>query len=751
MKASKKLKRFLPILMIVMILTLIAFPVPSYSKDISVDTKINSYIADGKYQECIDYLDELIKAEPDNYYYYSEKGLVLIKSGKSVEALDVLRKADTLKPNDDVILNNLSWACNNIGNYNEALNYSIESLAIDPNDPTTLCNKGNALRGLGRLKEALVEYNNALIYDPNDSYSLYGKGLTEYDLDNYAEAIDALISYNAIISDDSESYLYLGMSYYNTGKDEDAITNLDKVLALDSKNIDAYYFKGLSYYDEAKYDEAIKAFDTLIEMNPKDYEAYYQKSKSLYYLNNYSESLDNLNKSIELDPSYSYPYYWRAKDYLELKDYNAALDSINKTITLDPKDYYAYDIKAKIYYGMGNSSKVTETIDNGIKLFPDYDGIFVDKAFILYDSSQYRECINFVEATFKDNKFNDDIDLRWYLAESYSALNKHSNAIKIYEKLAKDFPNNCGIAADLGWEYYYSNDYVNAEKLGNKALSIDPKNEEALNLIKNVNYNKLGDNIKVTDFVKYNYLYLKTSKGFDKASKILRAKKNASINDIRAFLGAIVNKNDRFTYFIEGKYYTDFMKSEASAHITTTNLKPGVKLIKIPSFGVNTGDEVTKYLLSLKSTQNLTLVFDLRDNPGGLLAGANEILDLLLPKCTSSYLVYNDGTKYSYTSDSNYLKFKKIIVMVNENSASSSELLSLSLKKHLKNVTIIGHKTFGKGVGQETYENKSKKYIILLTSFYWYVEKINILRSKITPDVIIKGSKDKDYLNYIKS
>lgn len=749
MKRRQRLRRFLPFLMSAIIILLTAFPLTSYGKDITTDAKINSFITDGKYQECIDYLDELIKTEPDNYDYYSKKGYALVKLGKTSEAVVVLEKANTMKPDDDYILNNLGWAENILGNYQEALDYCIKSLAITPEDPVTLCNKGNALRGLNRLAEALVEYDKSLANNPKETYSLYGRGLTEFDLDNFSAAVYSLTNYITIILDDADAYLYLGMSYYNLGDDEKGIEVLEKAIALDPKNTAPYYFKGFCYNDEAKYDEAVKMYDIILGMDPKDSEAYYQRGKSLYYLSNYKESLKDLDMSIELDPNYSYSYYLEAKDYLELKDYTKGMAAVDKAISLDPKNYYAYNTEAKIYYAMGNSSKAFEIVENAIELFPDYSGLLVDKAFMLYDSSRYGECIAFIETLFKNKKFNSDIDLRWYQAQCYSALNNHSDAIKIYQKLTLDFPDNVDINTDLSWEYYYIEDYINAEKLGNISLSLDPTNAGALKLLEDVKYSKLGDNIKITDFVKYNYLYLKTSKDFTTASKILRAKKNATINDIAVFLRKIVNKDDRFTYFIEGKYYTDFVKHENDTHIITTSLKPEVKLIRIPSFAINTGDEVNKYILSLSNTVNTTLVIDLRDNTGGLISGANQILDTLLPNCTTSYLVYSDGSKHSYTSDSNYIKFKKIIIMVNENSASSSELLSLSLKKHLKNVTIIGHKTFGKGVGQETYENKSKKFVILLTSFYWYVENINISRSKITPDVIIKGSKDKDYFNYL--
>ena len=94
----------------------------------------------------------------------------------------------------------------------------------------------------------------------------------------------------------------------------------------------------------------------------------------------------------------------------------------------------------------------------------------------------------------------------------------------------------------------------------------------------------------------------------------------------------------------------------------------------------------------------------------------------------------------TYYSDANIVKFKRIFVLTNEHTASSSELLALGLKKNLPNVTIVGRPTYGKGVGQTVYENKSKKYLIYLVSFYWNVNEKTIMAKKINPDVRVNGN-----------
>ena len=123
------------------------------------------------------------------------------------------------------------------------------------------------------------------------------------------------------------------------------------------------------------------------------------------------------------------------------------------------------------------------------------------------------------------------------------------------------------------------------------------------------------------------------------------------------------------------------------------------------------------------------------------------MLDFLLPECVTSYLVDRDSEIYTYKSDKNQMTFKHIYIYVNENSASSSELLTLGLKTYLNNVTVIGRPTVGKGVGQTVFESKKNKYMIFLVCTYWNIKEKNISSQKIQPDINIKGNELSNYIN----
>jgi C-terminal processing protease CtpA/Prc len=74
----------------------------------------------------------------------------------------------------------------------------------------------------------------------------------------------------------------------------------------------------------------------------------------------------------------------------------------------------------------------------------------------------------------------------------------------------------------------------------------------------------------------------------------------------------------------------------------------------------------------------------------------------------------------------------------------------LGLKTYINNVTIIGDNTYGKGVGQLVFEDKSRKLMVFLVNHFWNVREQNIKETGITPDIHIISDDLNDYLDIIK-
>jgi carboxyl-terminal processing protease len=143
--------------------------------------------------------------------------------------------------------------------------------------------------------------------------------------------------------------------------------------------------------------------------------------------------------------------------------------------------------------------------------------------------------------------------------------------------------------------------------------------------------------------------------------------------------------------------------------------------IKLGDFSETSDDEVGAALKKLSDAGMKRLVFDLRDNPGGPLDQAIRISNRFLPR--GDMIVYtrgrvpNSDQDYRATEDSQYTHVP-IVVLVNRNSASASEIVSGSLQDHDRGL-VVGETTFGKALVQSVYRISGNAGLALTTGRYY--------------------------------
>ena len=145
-----------------------------------------------------------------------------------------------------------------------------------------------------------------------------------------------------------------------------------------------------------------------------------------------------------------------------------------------------------------------------------------------------------------------------------------------------------------------------------------------------------------------------------------------------------------------------------------------VGYIKVNRFSGTTEEEFISALNDLNSKGMNKLILDLRSNPGGYLSAAINMVDEFLPK--GKTIVYTEGAfrnKQIYKS-SNYGRFKKekLIVLIDEGSASASEIVAGAIQDHDRGA-IIGRRTFGKGLVQEQNQMRDGAAFRLTTARYY--------------------------------
>ncbi|WXR60911.1 S41 family peptidase [Peptostreptococcaceae bacterium AGR-M142] len=169
--------------------------------------------------------------------------------------------------------------------------------------------------------------------------------------------------------------------------------------------------------------------------------------------------------------------------------------------------------------------------------------------------------------------------------------------------------------------------------------------------------------------------------------------------------------------------------------------KDDIGYIRIKSFDEHTYEDFKVALDGLKEKGMKGLVIDLRYNPGGLLDVCEDIADELLGEAVIVYTRNNKGDEEYYNSDEKHKLDMPITMLVNEWSASASEILSGAIRDNNAGI-LIGKTTFGKGLVQQLYPLSDGTGFKLTTAQYFTPSGEYIHKKGIKPDIEIEDEKE---------
>ena len=160
----------------------------------------------------------------------------------------------------------------------------------------------------------------------------------------------------------------------------------------------------------------------------------------------------------------------------------------------------------------------------------------------------------------------------------------------------------------------------------------------------------------------------------------------------------------------------------------------GVGYIQITEFDDVTLDQFKEALAVVKGSGAKGLILDLRSNPGGSLPIVVDIARMILPKGLVVYTEDKNGKRDEYTCDGKNELNIPLVVLINGNSASASEILAGAIKDYGKG-TLIGTTTFGKGIVQRVLPLTDGTALKLTISSYFTPKGNNIHGVGIDPDI----------------
>lgn len=166
---------------------------------------------------------------------------------------------------------------------------------------------------------------------------------------------------------------------------------------------------------------------------------------------------------------------------------------------------------------------------------------------------------------------------------------------------------------------------------------------------------------------------------------------------------------------------------------TSQNSLP-VGYIRLTQFSANAPTEVAEAIARLDEQGAEGYVLDLRNNPGGLLQAGIEIARLWLDKSTIVYTVNRQGTLGSFESYGPPLTKKPLVVLVNQGTASASEILAGALQDNGR-AKLVGEKTFGKGLIQSLFDLTDGSGLAVTVAKYETPNHRDIHKLGIQPDI----------------
>ena len=229
--------------------------------------------------------------------------------------------------------------------------------------------------------------------------------------------------------------------------------------------------------------------------------------------------------------------------------------------------------------------------------------------------------------------------------------------------------------------------------------------------------------------------------------QIIKPNLDKLITKIRGKSGTKV----KFTIFREGEEKPlDITVTRSRIQLTSVKMEQidDISYIRISEFTDTTADEVTNALKTVKINNSKGIIIDLRNNPGGLLDSVIDVIGhFVSPRSVAvieKYSKTNEDVKKTYGKGE--FRDLPMVILIDEGSASASEIFAGALRDNRKDVVLVGQKSYGKGSVQQLFQMKGKTSA-KITVAKWLTPKRDLIDEiGIEPDVSIEYTED-DYKN----
>jgi carboxyl-terminal processing protease len=323
-------------------------------------------------------------------------------------------------------------------------------------------------------------------------------------------------------------------------------------------------------------------------------------------------------------------------------------------------------------------------------------------------------------------KFDSDVEFMKNVV--YFVLDKYQYDVKQEDVLNGMYDGFFGVLDD--YSVYYTPDEYNsmvtdtAGEFTGIGVQINEINGQIIVVTPLANSPAMEAGIKSGDIIKY--VDGKDITGFSsqETSNLIRGEENTKVKIGVIRNGSIIN--------------FDIVREKVIiSTVEGSILDEKVGYLKVTEFNDNTTELVKNQLSNFDDNNIKKIVIDLRNNGGGTLNAAVDMLNLFVTEGPVVYVDYATGQEDIYSSslkEQNY----EIAVLINEGSASATEIFAGAVK-YKNQGTIIGTKSFGKGIVQSLYPLINGSGVKFTTAEYFSVDRTPVHKIGITPDIVVEN------------
>lgn len=685
---------------------------------------------------CAEFLDSIDSSGPYSYSEadkLNEEGLALVEEGAYDDALQSFNAALNSGLDEDVYYNNLCYLYNEMGDYETALEYIQYAIDIEPGDSTQLLNQGHSYMGLGYYEQAIDSYTASIDANHNENYAYSSLGYLYYEIGDYERAKGYYEEYLDREPDDLEMKLELINCHYMLGDLLKANSYADTVIEDHPDEYDAYDYKGLllEYLDSEK--NVVAYYDDVKEQFPEVQDSWINLAVYYFDIGSYNKAIELYQEAIEQFPEYGEAHGLLSQAYLYSGEFELALEYGQIAIALDPV--------SDTYNNYGNllmeDTRYLESVpyyEEAEALNPYYDDTYItNMMYAYYADHRYLKCIEAGLAALE--VYPESYDVNWILGYAYMDRNDYENADKYISAAVEIDPLSDVLLYRLALTQYYMGNYDQAKAYIDQSLEVNPENYESRYLDDELALYDKGHGNVIQRYIQDYYLYADNSliNGDMKDVSSTMSEEEAA-----ELFYSYIEPDDPYSFYVGEEWY-DYLIEEEEGSISFDRLNDGSHLIDVYFFGDDTDHHFIEYIDEIESPESSNLIINLVDNGGGSTQSAYEMLDTLLPYYTAFTEIDRTGYSYPYMTSESMVTFNHIYILINENSASASELLALALSTYLDNVTIIGEQSHGKGVGQIVYNDPIRREAMFLVNHYINVREQNISEVGVVPDVVVEN------------